>query len=213
MIASRLLTVCLAALAAQAVSHAQLGSRTAEEWVATLESPQRLEGLRIGDVVQRLGLRPGHVVADIGAGSGAFDGALSSAVSPGGVVYAEEVDQTLLDHIATRAKALGVTNLRPVLGTFTDPRLPTRDVDLAFVHDVLHHIEQRAAYLKTLAGYLRPTGRIAVIDFHPGQGGHRDVPALQVSKEQTGRWMAEAGLRPLEDFTIFPDKWFVIYGR
>ena len=57
------------------------------------------------------------------------------------------------------------------------------------------------------------TGRIAVIDFIPEKGGHRNQPELQVTEAQAAAWMAAAGLKPLEKVELFPDKWFVIYGR
>jgi ubiquinone/menaquinone biosynthesis C-methylase UbiE len=100
-----------------------------------------------------------------------------------------------------------------VLGKFTDPSLPVRNVDLAFINDVLHHIEDRATYLKNLATYIKPTGRIAVIDFRPGMGGHLNQPELRITKEQTDAWMAAAGLKPAEDIDLFSDKWFVVYAR
>jgi ubiquinone/menaquinone biosynthesis C-methylase UbiE len=201
------------AVALYPVLHAQLGSRTAEEWVATLDTPTRIESLKINEVVGKLRLTPGDVVADIGAGSGLFEGALSAAVSPRGVVYAEDVDQKLLDHIVQRARTLNVSNVRPVLGTFTDPKLPVKNVDLAFINDVLHHIEDRAGYLKTLASYLKPTGRIAVIEFHPELGGHQTQPELQVRQPQADAWMAAAGFKPTETVSLFVEKWFVVYAR
>jgi arsenite methyltransferase len=191
----------------------QLASRPAEEWVKTLENPQRIAGLKIEDVVARLRLRPGNVVADIGAGSGAFEGALAAAVSPGGTVYAVDIEQGLLDHIARRARDLGVANVRVVLGKYTDPAIPVRNVDVALIYDVLHHIDARAEYLKNLAGYIAPGGRIAVVDFLPGRGGHVNQPELQISKEQAASWMAGAGLKPVEDLDLFADKWFVVYSR
>jgi ubiquinone/menaquinone biosynthesis C-methylase UbiE len=191
----------------------QLGSRTAEEWIKTLESPQRIAGLKIPEVIAKLRLAPGQIVADIGAGTGLFEGALAAAVAPGGIVYAVDVDQGLLDHIAGRARDLQVSNVRVVLGRFTDPNLPVRTVDMALINDVLHHIQDRATYLKNLAGYMKPTGRIAVIDFRPGQGGHRNQPEQQITKEQTAEWMAAVGFKPTEEVELFTDKWFVIYSR
>ena len=191
----------------------QLGGRTADEWVKTLETPQRIASLKIDDVVARLHLAPGSLVADIGAGSGLFEGVLAAAVSPGGTVYAVEIDQALLDHIAQRAKELRVTNVQVVLGKFTDPNLPGRNIDLAFINDVLHHIEDRAGYLKSLASYVKPRGRIAVIEFYPDRGSHTDRPELQVTKEQAAAWMAAAGFKPSEEFDLFQEKWFVVYSR
>ena len=66
----------------------QLGSRSAEEWVKTLDTPQRITSLKIDEVVSKLRLKPGQTVADIGAGTGLFEGALAhdrrrSAAAPG----------------------------------------------------------------------------------------------------------------------------------
>jgi ubiquinone/menaquinone biosynthesis C-methylase UbiE len=192
---------------------AQLGSRSTEEWLKTLDSPSRIQGLKIDETIARLGLKPGMIVADIGAGSGIFEGPLAKAVGAAGTVYAVDVDKGLLDAINKKTAAAGVTSVRTVLGRFTDPALPTSDVDVAFINDVLHHIEDRAAYLKNLARYLKPSGRIALIEFHPELGGHRNQPELQVSKDKAAALMADAGFKPVEDVSLFTDKYFVIYGR
>jgi ubiquinone/menaquinone biosynthesis C-methylase UbiE len=190
----------------------QLGSRTSEEWVKTLDAPQRVAGLKIPEVVASLGLKPGQIVADVGAGSGLFEGALAGAVAPNGTVYAVDIQQGLLDHISKRAADLGVTNVRVVLGKLNDPSLPIRNVDMALIYDVLHHIEGRAEYLKNLAGYIAPAGRIAIVEYHPGKG-HPDLPEMHVSKEEAAAWMAAAGFKPTEEFDLFADKWFVVYSR
>ena len=207
--------ILVAAVVAVALSHdvaGQLASRPAEEWIKTLESPARIAGLRIDDVIGRLGLRPGDVVADLGAGSGLFAFPLAKAVGPGRV-YAVELDEGFLTHMRAKAKAESVTNVVPVLGKASDPSLPARDVDLAFFHDVLHHVQDRPAYLKSVAGYVKPGGRIVVIDLNAETSPHRDQPELVVSKEQATAWMADAGFVPAEDVSLFADKWFVVYRR
>jgi len=191
----------------------QLGSRTADDWIKTLDSPTRVQNLKIEETVAALKLKGGEIVADVGAGSGAFEARLSQAVSPSGTVYAVDVDQGLLDAIQKRATEARLPNVKTVLGQFTDPALPTRSVDLAFIYDVLHHIEDRATYMKNLARYLKPTGRIAVIDYLPGEGGHKDQPALQVSRAKADELMAAAGLAAVEEIALFKDKYFVIYAR
>lgn len=207
-----LIAAALLVTATASVS-AQLGSRTASEWVATLETPARIASLKIDEVVARLRLRSGQVVADIGAGSGLFEGALAAAVGPTGMVYAEDIDFELLTHIGDRAATLKLNNVETVLGTFTDPKLPARNVDLAFIYDALHHIQDRSGYLKTLATYLRPDARIAVVEFHPEKGGHPNQPELHVTRAQGDALLASAGFKPLEVFELFDDKWFVVYGR
>ncbi len=191
----------------------QLAGRPAPDWITRLERPERVASLRIPEIVARLQPKPGQVVADIGAGPGVFEPALAKAVSPGGTVYAVEIDQAFLTHIDRRMQEQQVTGVVTVLGAFTDPKLPAKDVDLALFHDVLHHVEDRAGYVKALAAYLKPGGRIAVIELDPVKGSHRDEPSLQVTKEQARAWMAAAGLEPVEDIPLFDDKWFVIYRK
>ena len=192
---------------------AQLAARPAEEWIKTLESPQRIAGLKVQETIAALKLKPGMVVADIGAGTGVFSLPFGTAVKPGGKVYAVDIEQGLIDLINEKATEVGMTNyVQGVLGEFDDPNLPD-NVDLAFINDVLHHIEHRELYLKNLAAYLKPGGRIAVIDFKPEGGGHRNQPELQTRQEDVTKWMAAAGLKPLETVNLFEDKWFVVYGK
>ena len=205
-------TLAITALLSTGLLAGQLASRPAAEWIKTLESPERVAGLRIAEVIGRLDLKPGDVVADLGAGSGLFAFPLAKTVAAGRV-YAVELDEEFLTHIRAKAKIDGVSNIVPVLGKFTDPSLPARDVDVAFFHDVLHHVENRAAYIKSVAGYLKPGGRIVVIEFNPGDSPHKDQPALVVSKEQAAQWMSAAGFASAEDVNLFPDKWFAIFAR
>jgi ubiquinone/menaquinone biosynthesis C-methylase UbiE len=191
---------------------AQHGSRSAEEWMKTLDSPQRLQGLKVPDVVAALKLKPGMLVADIGAGTGVFSLPLARAARPGGKLYAVEVDEKLLEHVVELGTEQGVTNIEPVFAEYDNPLLP-QPVDFAFIHDVLHHIEKRDVYLKNLAGYLKPGGRIAVIDFKPGAGGHKGDPKMQLGQEQVTAMMAAVGLKPAEEVKLFEDKWFVIFAK
>ena len=203
--------IVLLALAAPA--HAQLASRPAAEWKATLEAPARVEGLKIEQVVAALKLKAGDVVADLGAGTGLFEAPLAYAIGTRGRVYAVEIDKGFLDEIDRKVEELHISQIETVLGTPTDPKLPTRSVDLALMHDVLHHVEQRQAYLKAVAQYVKPGGRVAVVEFNPKDSPHKDDAALIVSKEQGAAMMAEAGFVVTEDVALFPDKWFVIYKR
>ena len=203
--------IVLLALAAPA--HAQLASRPAAEWKATLEAPARVEGLKIEQVVAALKLKAGDVVADLGAGTGLFEAPLAYAIGTRGRVYAVEIDKGFLDEIDRKVEELHISQIETVLGAPTDPKLPTRAVDLALMHDVLHHVEQRQAYLKSVAGYVKPGGRVAVVEFHPKDSPHKDDAKLIVSKEQGAAMMADAGFVVAEDVALFPDKWFVIYQK
>jgi ubiquinone/menaquinone biosynthesis C-methylase UbiE len=191
----------------------QLASRPVEEWVKTLEAPARVAGLQIDQVIAALGLEPGQVVADLGAGTGLFSVPLARAVGPKGKVYAVEIEAGFLDYIRKKASGQGVSNVVAVLGKPADPALPAADVDLAFLHDVIHHVADREGYLKQMVRYLKPSARIAVVDLHPATSPHRDDPSLQVTKEQCQAWMAALGFTKAQEIPLSPEKWFVVYRR
>src|SRR5438132_4717611 len=195
---------------------AQLGSRETKEWIQNLDRPERIAGLKIDKGLSVLKLKPGDNVADIGAGTGAFSLPFAKAAAPSGKVYAVDIDPGLLDYIAQKAKKENVDNIQTVKGEFSDPKVPARDVDLAFFHDVLHHIENRQAYLKALATYIKPTGRIALIEMNRDdpKTPHRNNPQMLLSKDEVKNWMAAAGFYPAEEFDVFGNpKWFIIYTR
>src|SRR5918993_3819795 len=207
-----LLLALLGSFVAPPIS-AQLGAKPADEWIARLERPERVAGLKTAEVVEKLGLKAGDVVADLGAGPGVFSWPLARAVAPG-KLYAVEVDKGYIPYLERRIAEQKLTNVHPVLGQFEDPLLPEK-VDLAFFHDVLHHVDKKAEYLLKVASYLKPAGRIAVIELDATRpdASHRDDPNQQVSKAQLEQWMRAAGLTQLEEVKLYEDKWFVIYRK
>jgi len=198
-------------------ARAQLAPRKTEEWEKTLESPRRAETQKLDQVLSDLSLKPGMVVADIGAGSGFFSRPLAKAVAPGGKVYAVDIQQGLLDFINKRDAEENIHNIQTVLGEFDDPKLPARNVDLAFINDVLHHIQHRAVYLKALGTYIKPDGRIAIIEMNKDDPntGHKNQPELLVSREEILGWMSDAGFKLVEEHAdLFPGtRWFLIFGK
>lgn len=207
------LLVAMACVFGRSEAAGQLGPRSAEEWIRLMERPERVATLRIDEIISRLGIGPGDVVADIGAGAGTFTLPFARVVSPGGTVYAVEVDPELVAHIEARADAEGAANVAGVLGEFTDPALPARDVDVAFFHDVLHHVEDRAGYLQNLARYIAPEGRVVVIE-NPRAHENPDQSEMHLSREEVDGWMADAGFDVREEHDLFGGgKWFVVYSR
>ena len=197
------------------LSALQLGGRPAEEWAIVLESGRRLGSLEIDEVVSRMGLQRGDVVADVGAGTGVFSVSVARAVGPTGTVLAVEVDPGFLPMIAQKAVDGGVENIQTVLGEFTDPKLPRRDIDVAFFHDVIHHIEGRQAYLQATARYMAPGSRIVVVDYHGGHPNapHGDQPELQITLREVREWMGVAGFDLTREFDLFDEKFFVEFTK
>ncbi len=195
-------------------------------WIQRLERPDRIPGLKTDQVIQCLKLRPGMVVADIGAGTGAYSIPFAKAVAPSGRSLSVDIWPELLEYVAGKAKKQGVTNLQTVLAKLDDPNLPRNQVDLAYFHDVFHNTNDRQAYLKILVSELKPTGRIAIVeqeyDDPIAKKWDHDVDRIQ--KGQVDQWMANVGFKLVDQFDIFegrnnpagtgmPARWFVVYGR
>ena len=117
--------------------------------------------------------------------------------------------RVFLDFIREGAQQRGVDNVDPVLGEFTDPKLPVRNLDLAFFHNVLHHIEGRQAYLETLSGYMKPNARIVIIDLVEG---HKE-PEMQMNLDQVKEWMTAVGFEMTAEHSVFEDRFFAIFSR
>ena len=210
----KLLIVCFAVLWLLGIgltdaSAIQLEQRPAEEYIARMDRPERVAGLKIDEVIAKLKLKPGDVVADIGSGSGAFSIPMARAIAPKGTLYAVDIDQAMIDFVGERAKKAGLGNVRIVLGEYDDPKLPVRDVDVAFFHRVLHMIEHRQAYLNAVAKYLKPDGRIVLIEKEPEDSSDW----MWLKRSDVDSWMAAIGFYPAERFGVFDDKWFVAYQR
>jgi arsenite methyltransferase len=116
-------------------------------------------------VIAALNIRPGDRVADLGSGGGYFTFRLAEAVGPAGKVYAVDIDRDMVDLIGKRVKQETASNIETVLATPDDPLLPKTGVDLIFTSNTYHHIDKRIAYFASLRRYLRPGGRVAIIDF------------------------------------------------
>ena len=198
----------------------------AKTWIQRLERPERIPGLKTKEVIACLKLKPGDVIADIGAGTGAFTIPFAKAVAPSGKAYAVDLWQGLLDFINEKAKKENLTNLQTILAKPENPNLPKNRVDVAFFHDVFHNTNDRQAYLKVLAASLKRGGRIAIVEqeFDDPIAKKWDLPEDRITKEQVKTWMGKVGFHLIDEFDIFegknnpqgtgmPDRWFVVYGR
>ncbi len=203
-----LLVIALSIGAGLTPAAAQLMQLPADKYIAKMNDPARY--LKVNEVIKKLGLKPGDIVADIGSGSGSFSIPFAKAVAPGGTVYAVDIDQKMLDYVAKRAKESGVTNLRTVLGGYDDPNLPVKNVDVAFFHRVLHMIEHREIYLNNTAKYLKPDGRIVIIDRNPEQSPEN---WMWLKQSDVDTWMAAISFYPIDHYNLFQDRYFVVYQR
>jgi len=162
-------------------------------------------------VIAALNLHPGAVVADLGSGGGYFTFKLAREVAPSGKVYAVDVDKDMIELIAKRLKEESGNNVETILATATDPLLPQTGVDLIFTVNTYHHIANRLAYFANVRKYLRPGGRIAIIDLDrrawlEGLLGHY-TPSETIKRE-----MEQAGYALQQQLDFLDRQSFLIFS-
>jgi arsenite methyltransferase len=163
-------------------------------------------------VVQSLQIRPGERVVDLGSGSGYFTFALAKAVGPEGRVYAVDVDKEMNDIVAQRAQREGLGNVDVILAKPDDPLLPSTGVDLVFTSNTYHHIDNRVNYFANLRKYIRPKGRVAVIDFDR-RGWFQGLWKHYTPSEFIKREMEQAGYKLQREFDFLDRQSFLIFER
>ncbi len=163
-------------------------------------------------VLEALDIRPGAEIADLGAGGGYFTFRLADAVGPRGKVYAVDVDDEMLAYISDRSAREARRNVDAVLALPNDPRLPRDGVDLIFISNTYHHIQDRPAYFARVRRFLRESGRIAIIDFNreswlPWISGHW-TPSDVIREE-----MEAAGYRLVQAHEFLPCQSFMVFAK
>ena len=164
-------------------------------------------------VLDVLNLTAGERIADIGAGSGYFTIPAALSVGPGGVVWAIDISQDMLDYVAKRAGINDLGNVRTKKVPDDDPQLPAGGIDTILMIDTWHYI-QDAAYAKKMRAGLADGGRVVIIDYIPKPRAERrwgPSPEDQCSRESVDEDMAAAGLVPVKVMNLLPEQYFVIY--
>src|SRR5262245_60622263 len=123
-----------------------------------LERPEREREERLTLLIECLSLKPGMVVADMGAGSGVISAMIADRVGAEGTVLAVDIQQEMLDAIAAKCKERGITNIEPVLGTNKSPKLKPDSVDLVIMVDVYHEFDFPYEMLREIAQSLKAGG-------------------------------------------------------
>jgi predicted methyltransferase len=187
-----------------------------------IEPPDRNQWQPPELIMDDLSIADGAVVADLGAGGGWFTIQLARRVGPNGVVYAEDVQSQMIDAIRRRAQRENLLNVRTIIGTADDPKLP-HGIDAALIVDTYHEMacgmrpscREPVALLTHVARALKPQGRLGVLDFYPGQGGPGPAPSDRVDPETVIRAAAAAGLQLVARKTVppFQFQYLLVFGR
>jgi ubiquinone/menaquinone biosynthesis C-methylase UbiE len=135
------------------------------EGAAWLERPEREDEEQPSKAIAALDIKPGQVVADVGAGSGYYTVRLAKRVGPIGRVFATDIQQEMLDLLKKRLARERLDNVELILATDVDPRLPAGQLDLILMVDVYHELARPQDVLRRLRTALKPDGRLVLVEF------------------------------------------------
>ncbi len=162
-----------------------------------LETPARLAELTPPETLARLGLSDSMTLADIGAGTGIFTTA--AAAMTRAKVFAVEPSAGMRTILEEKKNDLGLQQVEIVSDVL---ELPKQSVDLALLSTVLHEIHDQEAFMKQIASCLKPSGKLAVIDFHKQPTPYGPPPEIRISPEDVLRLSAPAGFVESERFSL-----------
>jgi ubiquinone/menaquinone biosynthesis C-methylase UbiE len=163
-------------------------------------------------IVKMLDLQPGQHVADIGSGGGYFSLRFANVVGKKGMVYAVDTNADFLEYIEKTARERGLSNLTTVLIKEDIPPLPKNRIDLIFIRNVCHHIENRPRYFKDIQKLLSPNGKIAIIDYTPGGFSFRRIFGHYIPQERIVKELEQAGYTAEKTFDFLPEQSFTIFS-
>jgi ubiquinone/menaquinone biosynthesis C-methylase UbiE len=177
-----------------------------------LEGADRDQWQKPDQIMDALKIVDGSVVAEIGAGGGWFTIQLARRVGPSGLVYAEDIQPLMIEALKRRVQRENLTNVRTVLGTTQNSRLP-HGLDAILIVGAYHEMENPVAVLKDAADSLKPQGRIGVVEYTPGAGGPGPDPDQRVGPETVVKGATAANLQVISRETIPPFMFMLVLGK
>lgn len=132
----------------------------------SLDNPNRDKSQKPEEIIELMHIKPGMTLADIGTGTGYMLPHLSHATGASGRVFGEDIAPDFLDRARARVATDQLHNVKLILGTTTDPKLPPHAVDIALVLDVYHHFDYPAKMLANIGNALKPGGHLVIVDFY-----------------------------------------------
>jgi ubiquinone/menaquinone biosynthesis C-methylase UbiE len=164
-------------------------------------------------VIASLCIKPGDIIADIGSGGGYYTFEFAKRVGEIGKVYAVDTEQKFLDYIKSEIKKQGITNIETVLIKNDEIGLLENSVDLMFIRNVYHHLPEPIKYFARTKKYLKPHGRIALIEWNKPHAhlflrGKHFTPEAEIVNTMT-----RCGYLISKKFDFLPEQSFIIFRK
>ncbi len=187
-----------------------------EKYKNTFEGESREVYVHREKLVAACGLKPGMVVADVGAGTGLHTRLFAKAVGDEGQVFAVDISAKFLEHIQKTSREAKLRNITPVLCNEDAVDLPKGSVDVAFVCDTYHHFEFPERTLASLRRAIKPGGKLVIVDFKRihGVSSAWTLNHVRAGQEVVEKEVAAAGFEKADEVKdLLKDNYLVVYTR
>jgi ubiquinone/menaquinone biosynthesis C-methylase UbiE len=165
-----------------------------------LDNPERRRTLPPEETLKKLGLKTGEIMADIGCGIGYFTFPAGRIVGPGGMVYAMDITDEMLQQVEVGKKHNKLTNIETVKTAEYDLKLESGSVSFAFICNVLHEIEDLGPFIGEIKRILKDKGRLVVIEWEKQVLQRISGPPLEhrLDKEKLMSRLMEYGFKRID---------------
>lgn len=177
-----------------------------------LERPEREQEERTDLLLKALKLKPTDVVADIGAGTGFFTFLMAPRV-PQGKVLAVDIQPEMIEYLNEGRAKRKASNVQPILGTESDPKLPANSIDLAIMIDAYHEFSYPREMMQHIADALKPGGRVALVEYRAEDPAVPIKPLHKLSIVQASNELKAVGLRLLNTDERLPQQHILFFGK
>jgi len=189
---------------------AQTMHYTGAEW---LTRDNREQEERCSLMLSNLGMKKGMTICDMGCGNGFYTLQLAKMTGEEGKVYAVDIQPEMLKLLKSRAEDQGLKNIQPVLGTFTDPRLPKGKIDMILLVDVYHEFSHPVQMLAAMREALSPEGVCVLVEFRTEDPKVPIKPEHKMSKEQILKEWPANGFKVVKEFEGLPWQHMLFLAR
>ncbi len=180
------------------------------DWLVRGSREREEQPQKIMDALQ---VKPGQQVCDYGCGNGFYTLRLAQLVGPKGKVYAVDIQQEMLDILATRYEPRGIRNIHPVLATDKDPQLPAGKLDLLLMVDVYHELSYPSEVLRAIHKNLKPNGTIALVEYREEDPTVPIKPLHKMSQPQALKELTANGFKLVRQFDGLPWQHVFFFAR
>jgi ubiquinone/menaquinone biosynthesis C-methylase UbiE len=182
----------------------------AADW---LERPEREEEERTDLLIDSLKFHDGEIVADIGCGSGFISRKIAKKIGSG-FVYGVDIQPEMLDLLRRHMAMFRINNVKPVLGSTTDPKLPPASCDTMIMVDVYHEFDQPFEMMRSMISELKPGGRIVFVEYRKEDP---KVPIKELHKMSEAQVRKEMAVHPemefVENIGVLPIQHVLIFKK